>query len=143
MTRLDIFVALQKASQWVARPSLKLWGWLTRILKYLAGTKSLGIVYKRNNDAPPLEAYVDAAFADDAKMRSTVGWAFLVHGNLVAYDSHTIKRIVTSSTEAECAGLTVIGKENTWQRKIYADLYGATDIAPTGVHGDNTASISL
>jgi hypothetical protein len=44
MTRLDIFVALQRASHWVAKPSLKLWRWLVRILRYLAGTKNLGMV---------------------------------------------------------------------------------------------------
>src|SRR5206468_11841190 len=64
-TRLDIFVALQRASQWVAKPSPKLWRWLTRILKYLVGTKSYGLVYSRDASTPPLKAYVDASFADD------------------------------------------------------------------------------
>ena len=33
MTRPDIFVALQQASKWAAKPSAKLWRWLIRILK--------------------------------------------------------------------------------------------------------------
>lgn len=45
MSRLDIFVALQRASHWVSKPSVKLWRWLTRILKYLAGTKTIGLVF--------------------------------------------------------------------------------------------------
>ena len=75
MTRLDIFVALQRASHWVAKPSMKLWRWLVRILKYLAGTKALGMVYTRNTTAPPLEVYVDAAFADNdgSKSHSWIG----------------------------------------------------------------------
>ena len=73
MTRLDIFVALQRASHWVARPSIKLWRWLARILKYLAGTKNLGLVYQREFEGPPLMAYVDAAFADNTNCRSTAG----------------------------------------------------------------------
>ena len=52
MTRPDIFVALQKASQWVNKPTPKLWRWLTRIAKYLAGTRTLGLVFKRNAVAP-------------------------------------------------------------------------------------------
>ena len=62
---------------------------------------------------------------------------------LVAYDSSTIKRMVTSSTEAECTALTVIGKENSWQRQNYLDINGLGHLPPTIVHGDNTASISL
>ena len=108
--RLDNFVALQRASHWVSKPSIKLWRWLVRILKYLAGTKSLGLVYTRKVDAPPLEAYVDAAFADNPSMRSTAGWVFLVNGAVTSYSSSTITRIVTSSTEAQCSALAVIGK---------------------------------
>ena len=72
-----------------------------------------------------------------------MGWIFLIHGSVVAYDSQTIKRVVTSSTEAECAALTVVGKENVWQRQMYSDATGMKDLDPTLVHGDNTASISL
>ena len=32
MSRLDIFVALQRASKWVAKPSAKLWRWLIHLL---------------------------------------------------------------------------------------------------------------
>lgn len=53
--------------------------------------------------------------------------------------SSTIKRKVTSSTEAECSALT---KENSWQREVYRELRGLKEIAPT-VYGDNTACISL
>jgi hypothetical protein len=109
----------------------------------LAGTKTIGLVYMRQNNAPKLQAYFDASFADNPEMRSTAGWVYQVHGAVVAYDSHTIKRVVTSSTEAECAALTVVGKENTWQRRVYAELMDLQDLQPTAIHGDNTACISL
>src|SRR5438132_13531441 len=105
MSRLDIFVALQRASKWVAKPSMKLWRWLVRILKYLSGTKGYGLVYTRDGSAPPLKAFVDASFADGPECKSTAGWVYLIHGAVVAYDSTTIKRVVTSSTEAECSAL--------------------------------------
>jgi hypothetical protein len=144
MTRLDIFVALQRASHWVSKPSIKLWRWLVRILKYLAGTTDLGLVYVRESkQQEPLRAYFDASFADNPTMRSTAGWVFLVHGAVVAYDSHTIKRVVTSSTEAECAALTIVGKENTWERRIYGEMMGLAKLQPTAIYGDNTASLAL
>ena len=142
-TRLDIFVALQRSSKWVARPSPKLWRWLVRILKYLSGTKSIGMVYTRDKKALPLQVYVDASFADGPECKSTVGWVFQVHGAVTAYDSSTIKRVVTSSTEAECSALTIVGKENTWERRVYLELMGLPSMPPTPIYGDNTASISM
>ena len=143
MTRPDIFVALQKASKYVTRACPKLWRWLTRIAQYLIGTRTLGLVFKRNSTAPALEAFFDAAFAEGPECKSTSGWAYFVHGALIAYDSTSIKRVVTSSTEAECSALTTVGKENSWQRKIYLDLHGIETVPPTRVYGDNTASLSL
>ena len=99
MTRPDIFVALQQASKWAAKPSTKLWRWLTRILKYLAGTAHIGLVFKRDAGGEPLKAYFDAAFADHADCKSTAGWVIYSHGALIAYDSTTIKRVVASSME--------------------------------------------
>ena len=143
ITRLDIFVALQRASQWASKPSRKLWRWLMRILKYLAGTTDLGLVYVRDNTAPLLLGYVDAAFADAPNCRSTAGWLILFRGAIVGYDSLVIKRVVTSSTEAECSALTVIGKENTWERRIASALLNLPELGPTPIFGDNTASLSL
>ena len=96
-----------------------------RILRYLAGTTALGLTYTRDASAPALLAYVDAAFADDTNSKSTAGWAFFVHGALTAYDSSTIKRVVTSSTEAECNALVAVGKQNTWQKRLYEEMMGA------------------
>ena len=90
-----------------------------------------------------LQAFVDAAFADNPGCRSTAGWIFFINGCVTAYDSQTIKRVVTSSTEAECAALTIVGKENTWQRRIFSEIMGKQLTAPTPIFGDNTASISM
>ena len=144
MTRIDIFVALQRASHWVSKPSAKLWRWLIRILKYLSGTKHFGLVYTRDANAQSLMAYVDASFADNPGCRSTAGWVYFINGACVAYNSHTITRVVTSSTEAECSALTVVGKENSWQREMFSSLMAIPDpLPPTMIYGDNTASISM
>jgi hypothetical protein len=39
--------------------------------------------------------------------------------------------------------MTVIGKENSWQRKVYSDIMGRDFLPPTPIYGDNTASIAL
>ena len=143
MTRPDIYVALQQASKWVSKPSAKLWRWLTRIAKYLAGTVNLGLVYRRKESVPALKAFVDAAYADTDGCKSTAGWVYMFQGAMTAYDSITIKRNVTSSTEAECNALTIVGKENTWQRRVYQELTGIKTLEPTPVACDNSASIAM
>ena len=42
-----------------------------------------GIVYNRKASSPPLQAYVDAAFADDPGCRSTAEWEIYSHGPLL------------------------------------------------------------
>lgn len=143
MTRPDVFVALQQASKWVAKPSAKLWRWLVRILKYLAGTTSMGIIFRRHSGAAPLQAYFDAAFADTDDSKSTAGWIAHSHGALIAYDSTTIKRVVSSSTEAECNAMAIVAKENTWHRRLYTEMRGVDKLPPTPIFGDNTASIMM
>jgi len=143
MTRPDIFIALQQASKWTTKPSAKLWRWLVRILKYLAGTAHIGLTFRRDATGPPLLAYYDASFADEHQRKSTAGWVIYFHGSLIGYDAVTIKRGVFSSTEAECNAMTKLGKENVWQRRLYKQLMGVDELPPTEVYGDNAASILL
>lgn len=108
----------------------------------LAGTRTIGLVYKRDDKAPTIQGYVDASFADSNDCKSTAGWALMIKGALTAFDSTTIKRVVTSSTEAECHAMTVIGKENTWQRRLCGELIGELK-EPTPIKCDNSAAIAM
>ena len=84
-----------------------------------------------------LQAYVDA---DGEDCKSTA--LFLFCGAPVAYDSATIKRVVTSSTEAECNAIAMVSKENIWQRRVVEELTG-TPACQTPIYGDNSASIAM
>lgn len=143
MTRPDILMALQQASKWTTKPSMKLWRWLMRILKYLAGTTRICLTFNRGIQGPALQAFFDAAFANEHECRSTAGWVMYMHGSLIGYETATIKRVVLSSTEAECNAMMLLGKENIWQRRLYKELMGIQELQPTQVKGDNAASLLL
>lgn len=144
ISRPDIFFAVHRCAVWQNRPSRKLWRWLQQIKRYLAGAAHLGIVYQRSiSSTLQLSGFVDGAFASEDEVKSRIGWFFLFHGNLVSWASENPKRILTSSTEVECRGLSQFAKENLWQRQLQLEL-GLDELkAPTTVYEDNTASIAL
>lgn len=143
MTRPDIYVALQQASKWTSKPSMKLWRWLTRILRYLAGTTTLGLAFRRSTEPISLQAYFDASFANEPNAKSTAGYIIYMGNATIAYDSSSVKRVVLSSTEAECNALVTLWKELTWLRRMIMEVYGLKQLEPTLVSGDNTATLAL
>ena len=113
ISRPDIFFAVHRCAVWQNKPSRKLWRWLQQIKSYLAGTSHLGLVYQRSTaSTPQLSGFVDGAFASEDEVKSRIGWFFLFHGNLVSWASENPKRILTSSTEVECRGLSQFAKES-------------------------------
>jgi hypothetical protein len=61
-----------------------------------------------------LVSYVDSSFASEGDSRSRYGFVFFALGGLVSWTSTLAHRVLTSSTEAECHGLVMMGKENVW-----------------------------
>ena len=74
ISRSDIYFAVFQASQCVAKPSKKLWIWITKIFRYLSAHPDRGLIYCRpvfvDDDCtvprhvPLLQGDVDASFAD-------------------------------------------------------------------------------
>jgi hypothetical protein len=114
---------------------------IQKIFNYLSHTSAIGLVYKHRPDAPLLSGFVDAAFAEE-NYASRIGYFYLFHGNLVSWTSENASRILTSSTEAECDGLILLAKENSWHRKFHSEL-GLFPITPAVVYEDNTAAITM
>ena len=144
VSRPDIFFAVHRCAKWQNRPSRKLWRWLLQIKKYLYATLSVGIVYRRSTSATPLlSGYVDAAFATEDDAVSRLGWICMFKGNPISWTSENPKRHMSSSTEAECRGLSQFAKENIWQRQFQDELGLYPLEGPTTVYEDNTAAILL
>jgi hypothetical protein len=100
-TRPDIAYATGLLAQHAANPGDEHWSAGKRVLRYLQGTKELGVVYRRSNPLKPL-GYVDADYAGDKNTsRSTTGWTFLMAGGAVAWSSRKQPTVSLSSTEAE------------------------------------------
>ncbi|XP_019442254.1 PREDICTED: uncharacterized protein LOC109346970 [Lupinus angustifolius] len=103
VTRPDITYSINKVCQFLAKPLNSHWTVVKRILRYLQGTKHLGltITYANINYDLPLIAYCDADWASDIDdKKSTSGACLYLGPNLVTWWSKKQQTISRSSTEA-------------------------------------------
>jgi len=93
VTRPDITYAVNKLAMYTTNPSLQHVSALKRILRYLAGTKNLGITYSENPDRDQLSTlslfygYADVAYANSDDLKSTSGYVFLASGGVIIWKS--------------------------------------------------------
>jgi hypothetical protein len=160
-SRPDIFCALHKCSLWQNNPSEKLWDHLMYILKYLNNTRHYGLVFQRLRERAGaakqernqeqeqqqnenfLFALCDSSFSNEEKSKSRYGYLFFCLGGLVSWTSSKSKRVVLSSTEAECHGLVEAGKESSWMRDFLSELSLFDFVPPTTIYQDNQSAIRL
>jgi hypothetical protein len=117
-----------------------------RILRYLAGTKSKGIIYQSEltelQGSNPFYGYVDAAYANADDYHSTSGYIFLASSGAITWGSRKQTIITLSSTEAEYVALSEAARETKWLAALYAEL-GYQPRGPITILGDNNRSIAM
>ena len=100
-TRPDIAYAVNKLSQYMHSPTDAHWTATKRVLRYLAGTMSHGILLRKNNPLS-LHAYSDADWAGDRDdFVSTNAYVVYLGGHPISWSSKKQKGVSRSSTEAE------------------------------------------
>ena len=145
MSRPDILVAVHEASKHVDKPSQKLWNHLTRIVRYLAYTQTLGVVMKRpeNHSAQIyINAFVDGDWGACLKSRkSRTGGLIEVHGQLIIWFSAMQTATALSTSESEFYGIVTISKVLLWLRNVMQVVYKPVD-SPIPIWCDNQAAIA-
>jgi hypothetical protein len=148
-TRPDIAHAVSLLSRFAARPSDKTWTALKRILRYLKGTKNMGIGY--SNDPTKwktfgkheLWGYVDASYANDEFARkSTMGHVLFINGGPVAWKSKLTPIVALSTADAEFIAANFCACEIMFLRHLLKAL-GFKQDNPTCLYEDNMAAITL
>ncbi|KAJ0600057.1 putative RNA-directed DNA polymerase [Helianthus annuus] len=116
LSRPDITYAVNKVCQFMHSPTENQWSVVKRILRYLKGTATHGLLLKQQSP-PVLHAYTDASFnnlsafsdADWAgcpdDRRSTGGYAIYLGSNLVSWSARKQKTVSRSSTKSEYKAL--------------------------------------
>ena len=142
-TRPDIQYAVNRLASYTANPSLQHTTALKRILRYLSGTRSHGIVYKSTPDQPDFYGYADAAYMNGDELRSTTGYVFMAGDGAISWCSKRQISRALSSTAAEYVALSEASREACWLRNLYWELGLLNQRVPTMIRGDNEGSLAM
>ena len=122
-TRPDIAFAVSIVSRHSQNPGQKHFKAVQHILRYLNGTKDLGITYGGDFLNLEIVGYSDSDWAGEKLTRkSTSGFIFMLNGGPVSWASKRQSVVALSSTEAEYIALTQAAKEATWFRLLLTEL---------------------
>ena len=115
-----------------------------RILRYLQGTRNLGLSFKKTSDKQFLiQAYSDADWAGDQDDRkSTTGYVILLNGSVVSWVSKKQSTIALSSAEAEYMAISATMQEIKWIEQLLKELKVNTS-RTAQLFCDNQAAIAI
>jgi len=140
-TRPDIAFALAVLNRFVSRPQSHHQSALQRLFRYLKGTQSLKITYRRGD----LIGYTDADFGGSVVTEgaySTSGYVFKLAGAPISWSSKKQGEIATSTTHAEYIGQYNAILHLQWLRTFLreSNLFCSHT---TNIMADNQSAIAL
>ena len=153
-TRGDCSFAVNQCSRFMSNPGPSHIAAVRRILRYLAGTRSLGLTYSKDVGDPCLAstdracipnhitASADADHAGGRDRRSVSGWAVMLNGAMVTWSSKRQPVTATSSTESEFCAVSQCALDCVYL-KWMLDMMGYKQTRPTRIVEDSAACIYL
>eukprot|EP00253_Pinus_taeda_P007023 PITA_07023 len=121
-TRPDIMFDVSLISRFMERPKEAHWQAAKRILRYVKGTKSFGILYNVSEHSD-LVGYTDSDWAgsvDDRK--STSGYVFHMGSETISWASKKQSIVALSTAEAEYVAATAAACQVVWMRRMLRSL---------------------
>eukprot|EP00873_Tetraselmis_striata_P046508 jgi/Tetstr1/466772/TSEL_011242.t1 len=114
-----------------------------RVLRYLKGTKTLGLTFSGGKVDGLLHGYCDADWAGDVvSRRSTTGFVFMLCGAAVSWKSQLQATVALSTAEAEYMALCAAVCEALFLRELLRELCCAQSEA-TVIFEDNQSCNAL
>jgi hypothetical protein len=156
-TRPDISFTVNTLSQFQKNCNEHDWKALMRLLRYLKGTRDVGLFYSKDHnplatlhsnddlDGPdwytPV-ALADASHAQEVGRKSRSAHIVMMAGAATCWFSKKQPVVAISSTEAEHYALSEAVKEVLWARQLCREV-GMKLIGPTVVLQDNQSTIAI
>ncbi len=145
-TRPDISFAVNMACRSMSSPTPEDWMRVKRIFRYLVGTPSHGLHYRRSavvdEGNPLLVGFSDSDWGGDIQgRRSTSGAVCFVAGSPVSWSSRKQSVVALSTMEAEYIALASVSREMMSLRALLLEIGVKIDNAL--VYCDNTPALFL
>jgi len=155
-SRLDIAHAVHYLASNMLAPTVRHMQAAERVLRYLSGTKDIGLVFgSRNGDAisdtrgrgTQVEveccAYADADWAGDHRDRKSIsGWVAKINGDPISWSSKKQRVVALSTCESELYAEAAAIQEVLWIRTMLREL-GLNSATGSTVFGDNQSTIAV
>lgn len=141
-TRPDISFAVNRLSQFMHKPTDEQWQAAKRVLRYLAGTTTHGVLLRSTNTLS-LHAFSDADWAGDIDDYASTNAYIIYLGNQpISWSTKKQTGVARSSTEAEYRAIANAASEVRWICNILTELHITIPRAPV-IYCDNIGATYL
>lgn len=143
-TRPDIAYTAGYLARFMHTPSEGLWRAGKHVLRYLKGTKHLGLRYVKGSGGATLHGYSDSDWGQERPSRKSIsGYVFMYNGAAISWRSKRQSIVAQSSLQAEYIALAFAIREALWFQK-FSDigLLSEADF-PMMIREDNRGCISV
>lgn len=140
-TRPDIAHAVNYLSQFNACYAEEHWLAAKRVLRYLKGTKCLGLQYKRTG-MHKVQGYADASHATCHDRRSYSGMVFLHMGAAICWESRKQRTIALSTAEAEYVAMSEAAREAIFLKRLVSEISGQVEM-PMKIFSDSQSAVAI
>ncbi|XP_051122682.1 secreted RxLR effector protein 161-like [Andrographis paniculata] len=121
-TRPDIAYSIGVISQFMDKPCYPHLIAAKKILRYVKGTQSYGLMYKKFKPFD-LSGFIDADWAGDVNTRcSTIGFYFTTGSVAISWCSKKQNTVALSSCEAEYMAATMATQECLWIKRLMEEI---------------------
>lgn len=154
-TRLDIAHAVHYLASHMREPTELHMTAAQRVLRYLAGTSSIGLIFGSRNGGifadsrgharlqADVSAWADADWANNRQDRKSItGWVAKLNGDPISWSSKKQRIVAQSTCEAELYAEAAAIQEVLWLRGLLSEL-GLHVQMGSLVHGDNQSTIAV
>ncbi|KAI3500548.1 hypothetical protein L1887_36372 [Cichorium endivia] len=142
ITRPDLSYAVNQVSQFLQSPTVDHFQAVKRILRYVKGTLSFGLHFRRPQSSSIL-GYSDADWARCIETRrSTYGYSIFLGGNLVSWSAKKQPTVSRSSCESEYHAMANTASEIVWVTHLLRELHALPSNVPT-LLCDNKSALFL
>ena len=119
-TRPDIAYAFGNVARFSSKPKQTHCIGVKRIMRYLNGTPDFGLLYLANDNIAGLS---DADWHGDHNDRKwTSGFALMMSGAEIIWNSKKQTCVASSTAEAECIALAEAAQESIWLQWLLLDM---------------------